>query len=71
MNLKRIVFDVGYIVDGDDQAMVDHALDCIYEDIMNAAKYNELGDWISIITAPDATEEDIPEFLLHKEEEEA
>lgn len=35
----------------------------LYEDIMNAAKYEELQDYIEVVIDPGAKEEDIPDFL--------
>jgi hypothetical protein len=34
---------------------------------MSLVKYNELYDAITVIDAPEAKEEDIPEFLLNEE----
>lgn len=62
--LGRVVFDLGYVVDLDDEEMVEDAKVCILEDIYNATKYGELPQYIEIQPAPDAKEEDIPEFLL-------
>lgn len=70
MRLGRVVFDLGYVVNSDDEEMVTEAFDCIYEDVMNAVKFNELHAHIRIVKDdPSAKEEDIPSFLLEKEEE--
>jgi len=69
MRLGKVILDLNYVVDLDNSFMVEEAIDCIYEDIMNAVKYNELGEWITTIEDPNATEADIPEFLLDNEEE--
>lgn len=53
-----------YLVDLDDESMVEYAKDAIYDDISQMTKYDETYDAISIVEAPDAKEEDIPEFLL-------
>lgn len=67
--LKRLVIDLGYVIkDGDDQ-MEQHAKEAFYEDIMSAYKYDDLWNQISVIDAPDATEKDIPEFLLEDDSE--
>jgi hypothetical protein len=64
MKLGRIVIDIGYIVDLDNEDMVWHAKDAMMEDISNIYKYDEFADWMQIEDAPeDATEEDIPAFL--------
>lgn len=68
-NLGRVVFNVNYVVDLDDKDMVAEAKQCVFEDVMNAVKYDEVPDHIDIIADPTAKAEDIPEFLLHKEED--
>ena len=70
MRLGRVVLKIGYVVDLDNQEMVDHGKDCAYEDIMNAVKYDEVHNWIDVVPAPDASENDIPEFLLPEPEDE-
>lgn len=62
--LGRVVFDLGYVVDLDDEEMVEDAKICILEDINNATRFGELPQYIEIQPAPDAKEQDIPEFLL-------
>jgi hypothetical protein len=69
MKLGKVIFDLGYVVDINNQEMVDHAMECIHEDIMNAVKYNEIPNWLEVIEAPDASEGDIPEFLLEEQED--
>jgi hypothetical protein len=50
--------------DGDEE-MERHAMIALYDDIMNALpSMTKFYDAITIIDAPDAKEEDIPEFLL-------
>jgi hypothetical protein len=66
MKLGRVVIDLGYVVDLDNQDMVDEAKDCFYEDISNAIKYNEIGGMMEVIDAPNANEGDIPEFLTEE-----
>jgi len=63
---KRVILDLGYVIRAGDDQMEQHAKESIYEDIMNLIKYNEVFDAITIIDAPDAKEEDIPEFLLEE-----
>lgn len=62
--LGRVVFDLGYVVDLDNEEMVEDAKTCILEDIDNATRFGELPQYIEIQPAPDAKEADIPEFLL-------
>jgi len=62
--LGRVCVETGYVVDLDNPDMVQEAKDCLYEDIMNAVKYDEVSAWIHIIPDPNASAGDIPEFLL-------
>ena len=64
MRMGRVTIDMGYVVDLDNQKMVNNAIDCLYEDAMSAVKYNELVAWIKVHDAPEAKPVDIPEFLL-------
>ena len=68
MKYKRLTLDLGYVVRAGDDQMIQHAKEAFYEDIMNAVKYDELFDWIDVVDAPEATEADIPEFLLEEED---
>ena len=69
MKLGRITVP-GYVVDLDDQNMIDEAKDCLAEDICNAVKYNELHSYLKVIEAPEASENDIPDFLTEEDENE-
>ena len=69
MKMGRVVFDIGYVVDLDNQDMVDHATQCVYEDVMNAIKYDEVGAWINTVEDATLDPEAIPEFLLETEED--
>lgn len=68
MKLGVVKIGLAYTVDLDNPDMVEHAKECVYEDIMNAVKYNELGGWIKTAEAPDAKESDIPDFLLEDDD---
>lgn len=62
--LKKVTLDLYYMVYADDDNMIRHAKDCLYDDIMSLYKNNELYDWIRVVDAPpNAKECDIPEFL--------
>ena len=63
---KRVILDLGYVVRDGDEEMERHAMIALYDDIMNLIKYDEVFDAITITDAPDAKEEDIPEFLLEE-----
>jgi hypothetical protein len=58
-----------YVVDLDDQNMVDEAIECVHEDLTNAMKFDSLHSLI--ITEEDDTRSanDIPEFLIQEEED--
>jgi len=67
MKLGRICVDLNYIVDMDNDEMVRHATEALYEDLMQGIKYGDLANWIRISEDKDAKEDMIPEFLLEKE----
>jgi len=67
MKLGRISVDLNYIVDIDNDEMVRHATEALYEDLMQGIKYGDLGNWIRVSEDKNATEDMIPEFLLDKE----
>ena len=69
MKLGRISLDLNYIVDMDNEEMVRHATEALYEDLMQGVKYGDLANWIRISEDKDAKEDMIPEFLLEKENE--
>lgn len=67
--LKRVKFELSYVVDGNNSDMVDHAKDTLFDDIMNLYKYDEIYESIEVVDAPDAKLEHIPEFLRMHENE--
>lgn len=68
--LGIVKIDVGYVVDLDNEDMVDSAKDALCEDAINAVKYDEIYSWIEIYEN-DGTlkEKDIPAFLIGEEDE--
>lgn len=71
MKLGRVEFAVSYVVDIDNLDMVEEAMSCVFEDVCNAVKYDEISSWITTAEPrPDDTESDIPEFLLAREDDE-
>ena len=62
MGLVR--FELSYAVDLNDEAMVDHAKECLYEDIMSMVKHDETFNGIRVEENTDIDYDDIPEFLL-------
>jgi hypothetical protein len=67
MKLGRICVDLNYIVDMDNDEMVRHATEALYEDLMQGIKYGDLANWIHISEDKDAKEDMIPEFLLEEQ----
>ncbi|GAG14014.1 unnamed protein product, partial [marine sediment metagenome] len=67
MRTGRIVI-YSYVVDLDNEEMVERAKTCAYEDIMNAVKYNEVGNILTVEEATDLDPSDIPEFLKDEED---
>ncbi len=65
--LGRVVMALSYVVDMDNPDMIQEAKDCLFEDICNAVKYNEI-DNFEIIPDKTLKTEDIPDFLLHKDD---
>lgn len=53
-----------YLVDLDNQSMVDYAKEAIYDDINSMIKYDETYNAIAVVEAPKAKEKDIPDFLI-------
>lgn len=64
---NKVTLDLYYMVRDGDESMTEHAKQCLYEDIMSLVKYDELYEAISVVSAPEGKEEDIPEFLLNEE----
>ena len=67
MKLGRISLDLNYIIDMDNEEMVRHAIEALYEDLMQGVKYGDLANWIRISEDKDAKEDMIPEFLLDEQ----
>ena len=66
---QRLIIDLGYVVRAGDDEMIQRAKTAFYEDIMCAYKFDEAWDHITMVDATDATEADIPEFLLEEQED--
>lgn len=64
MRLGKVYISAQYVVDLDNESMVDDAKICIAEDIVNAVKYNELESYIKVEEDNSLFEADIPEFLI-------
>jgi len=66
--LGRIMIAHHYVVDLNNELMIQEAKNALFEDLMNAVKYDELGDWIDTQEDPNAREEEIAEFLTDDQE---
>jgi hypothetical protein len=64
MRLGKVVYKIEYTVDLNNKDMVDHAKECIAEDVDAAVKYNEVYDSIDVIRDPKAKVSNIPDFLM-------
>jgi len=69
MKLGKVCLTLDYIVDMDNDEMVKHAVESLYEDLMQGVKYGNISDWIDVVEDKTATEDMIPDFLLEKENE--
>lgn len=68
-HMGRVQINAFYVVDMDNPEMIEHAKTALLEDLMNAAKYNELYGWIEPIEDDTMDEKDICVFLLDEEDE--
>lgn len=66
--LGRIQLNLSYVVDLNDNEMVQTAKECLFEDINSMVKYNELWEAITIKEDSKAKESDISSFLLKENE---
>lgn len=67
--LGRVVFELGYVVDLNDSDMIDHARDCLLDDLMYIYKEYETASHIRIVPDDDGElrVSDIPDFLKEKD----
>lgn len=63
VRLGRVAIDISYVVDLDNRAMVNAAVEALFEDIMNAVKYDEVASYIKVNKDPKARRSHIPSFL--------
>ena len=65
MRLGKICIEVGYVVDLDNETMVNAAKECIVDDIDRALHTNILSGWVKTIeNDADLKESDIAGFLI-------
>jgi hypothetical protein len=69
MRLGRVRVELGYVVDLDNKDMVQHARECLVEDLMSMAKYEEYDANIREEYDGRLRKSDIAEFLVedHKD----
>ncbi len=65
--MGRVELKLSYVVDLDDQAMIDKALEALADGAELAVRYRKRSDAIKIVEDPAAKEEDILQFLLEDE----
>ena len=63
MRLGKVCIKIEYVVDLDNEDMVEEAKACLFEDVMNAVKYDEIDSNINVVEDQSLTENDIPDFL--------
>ena len=68
--LGKVVIDVGYVVDLDNERMVQQATDALYADMIHAYQYDEMSGWITTVVTGGLLESDIHDFLLEGDEDE-
>jgi hypothetical protein len=61
--IGKVYFNLEYFVDLNDNDMVEHAKQCLYEDIMSLVKYDETYGNINVEESKEHSYDDIAEFL--------
>jgi hypothetical protein len=69
MKLGTVKFEVSYVVDLDNEEMVDHAKMAIDTDVRDVVKMNEQFDCITLVEDETLKESDIPVWLLTEDTE--
>lgn len=67
MRLGKVIFTTDYVVDLDNEAMVNHAIDVILQDVSSLVYNGELVDCIMLDEEEGLTSNEIQEFLLDDE----
>lgn len=67
--MGKVEIKLEYAVDMDNEEMVNHAKECLYEDMMDAVKYNEMFKFIEVTEDNTLSVDDIPDFLMEDEED--
>jgi hypothetical protein len=61
--IGRVYFCLEYFVDLNDNDMVEHAKDSLFEDIHSLVKYQEVYECIGVQESPEHNYDDIADFL--------
>ncbi len=61
--IGRVYFCLEYFVDLNDSYMVEHAKQCLYEDVMSMVKYDEVYGNIKVKESEEHSYDDIPDFF--------
>ena len=69
MRLGKVFINREYVVDLDNQNMVEEAKDAVFDDLTSSFKYDELYSLIEVKEDPEANESDIADFLIEDTEE--
>ena len=69
MRLGRVQVTHSYVVDLDNETMIEEAKDALYEDLTNAAKEYDLYSMIHVYEDQQASKDEIPDFLRWKRED--
>lgn len=68
MRLGKVIFNLEYVVDLDNNKMVEDAKEILIEDVESAIRHNEATNLVEVVDSPDSKESDIPSFLLELDE---
>lgn len=64
MRLGKVVINLKYVVDLDNDEMVQRAKDCLCKDVMSLIEYNDLVNAIDAVEDSSVKEDQIPSFLF-------
>lgn len=65
----RVTFSISYVVDLDDEEMIDEAREMVAEDVRDAIRHHEASAWIEVEPDAQATEDDIHDYLIEQRNE--
>lgn len=70
MRMGKLIIELSYVVDLDNEEMVEHAKQLLYDDVTSLANDVDIHSWVATIEDSSLSERDIPSFLLDEEDEE-